>query len=693
MHHSPKLPSGALRMCGAAILLSISANAFAAETASTSPPAPQPGPTGAVRWLELKLSPLPSLARVGKGEPAGDSVALAIMLIGDRVERAVLPPLGMSHVDVKQLKVENGKLSGQLVIGHGPGGNVSMLRGFKAAKLTDTLPLGIEVSLVGPELKGTFTGKWPRLNKAPLDVSGEMTGRLLDEAALAKLNAMPAEASWPSYLGPNQNFSCGPTSRPINPDFSQARLAWVSQYIGPTESGSKRYGACTGTPPAAGGFSPLVHRGLVYQMRCEPTGDLYQQHLDTRLAEDGEKVRAEMAAIGWTDADMRRRWSIDANEQLVCIDPTSGRTLWSIDWPNEGINYYDHKCALTNFTGVASEGKIYVLGGTGIVRCVDAESGKQVWSTPVPGLHDELASLKAKALEKRSLDVPTRRFAHALNISGGVVLAPDISGPGGLVGIEAATGIVLWRVPKVLSGCGVPLAWSSGGKHFAITATPDGVITAIDVKTGEVAWRVADAGENRWSAVLAGDRIIAHAMNAEEREKEVAKYEALPLEQWAPGAVLTAPGVDFGQVGCWELSTTGAKKLWTTPAEWGAPWFGPIGAVSGDLFCFRGKYAYQIVNLADGSRIAKSYLSAPARMDEGTVIGLPGLFVPHPDTQHGDNKFYAFPAAADAKVGTLWRPPHPTATAYQASLGHAWADGRLFIRGQDALYCYDLRQP
>jgi len=36
-------------------------------------------------------------------------------------------------------------------------------------------------------------------------------------------------------------------------------------------------------------------------------------------------------------------------------------------------------------------------------------------------------------------------------------------------------------------------------------------------------------------------------------------------------------------------------------------------------------------------------------------------------------------------------PPHPPATTYQVAMSHAWADGRLFIRGADAIYCYDLR--
>ncbi len=149
---------------------------------------------------------------------------------------------------------------------------------------------------------------------------------------------------------------------------------------------------------------------------------------------------------------------------------------------------------------------------------------------------------------------------------------------------------------------------------------------------------------------------------------------------------------DHGQIGCWKVTATGLEHLWTTPKEWGATRFTPVGSVLGDHLCFRGKFAYQIVNLKNGKRLARSYLSAPARMDEGHLLAVPGLFIPHPDTQHGDNKFYPFPDRPGAKIGPLWQPPHPRATTYQVAMSPAWIDGRVFIRGADAIYCYDLRK-
>ena len=117
-----------------------------------------------------------------------------------------------------------------------------------------------------------------------------------------------------------------------------------------------------------------------------------------------------------------------------------------------------------------------------------------------------------------------------------------------------------------------------------------------------------------------------------------------------------------------------------------------MGSAAGDLVCFRGNYSYYIVRAATGERIASSHLTAPARFDEGHLLALPGVFVVHPDTQHGHTKMFLYPAKPGARIGAIWSPPHPHATTYQSPMSHAWADGRLFIRGSDALYCYDLRK-
>jgi len=625
-----------------------------------------------VAWLDCTLS----------GVPGGPATRLLMMTVGDRVERAVVAPLGMAAADVSGLKSDGGCLSGQLVVGHDPIGNSKSV-----PRMVTRMPLRLDLTIEGGVVKGSFAGSWPHPKRVeqPVEVSGTVVGVVRDEARLRAENGLAPDAAWPSYVGPNQNFSSGPCAAPLVGDLNQARLVWASQFIGPPESGSQRYGACVGCPPAAGGASPLVWKGRVYQFRYQATPEPYQKFLDDQMA--GPKAadwRQRMAAVGWTDAQMRRRWGILADEELLCLDAATGQTLWNAAWPGEGVNLYDHKCSLTNSTGVAADGKVFTFGAMGIVRCVEAETGKVLWRAEVPGYADFMKKFRDDALAKRNVHAPTRSFCHGLNASGGTIIAPDGIGACGLVGLDAATGKVLWREKtRVLGKCATPLAWSHEGRHYAIAANESGAITCIDAADGRVAWRFDQAGDNEYTPLLVGDLLIAHKLKREER-KTAPRVDD-------PGGIHSAPGDNYGQVACWRLTPAGPEPVWEAPADWGAPANCPVGSASGDLVCFRGRYSYYLVKAAAGERVASSHLPVAVRWDEGHMLALPALFVLQPDSQHGQTKMFPFPAKPGATVGPTWLPPHPPATTYQVAMSHAWADGRLFIRGADALYCYDLR--
>lgn len=646
-------PSSAL------LLLPLAAVSVAGE------PAAEP-----VRWLECTLQGLP-------GDPR-----LLIMTVGDRVERAVLPKIGMAVADVSRLRVTGAGIGGEIVVGH-----AYTRQNHTVPPLAVRLPLTLDLSIAGAAVSGTCAGRWANDRGSAVDVRGSVSGVARDEARLRAEQALPSDATWPSYVGPNQNFSSGASGRPIIADLSRARLLWASQYIGPCESGSKRYGACVGAMPSAGGASPLVGDGRVYQFRSIPGGDVYHKHLDDQLAGPrGAENRAKMAAIGWTDAEMRRRWAVSADEELVCIDAATGRTLWTTTWPGEGINLYDHKCSLTNHTGVLAGGHVYTLGALGALRCVDGRTGALRWRADVPGLADGMRALKEKALAARDFQAPGRAFNHGLNVSGGTIVAPDGTGSCGMVGFDAASGKQLWRVPGPLLGGGAtPIVWSGGGRDLVIAAAEDGSITGIDAASGAKAWRYAEAGHNQLSVIRVGDLLIGHKLTAE-------RIKALPKNE-DPGGVFSAPGDNYGQVACWRIGASGLTQVWEAPTAWGAPYATPIGAATDGLVCFRGNYSYHIVKPETGERVASAHLSSPARWDEGHMLALPGVFLLHPDSQHGETKFYPLPAKAGATCGAKWSPPHPHATTYAVAMSHAWADGRLFIRGVDAIYCYDLREP
>jgi outer membrane protein assembly factor BamB len=597
--------------------------------------------------------------------------------------------LGIASTKVRSATVAARSLLMDLVIGHG---GLRMNRNM-VPSLATSYPLRLDLTVADDAVRGAFTGTWRKNHKSldSVDVQGKIAGVVVD----AQANALPRDAVWPCYVGPNQSFSSGPCARPLVDSLDQARLLWVSEYIGPTEAGSHRYGSCAGVPSGAGGASPLVAHGRVYQFRYQASGKVTQTpHIERVLSgEHAERTRQKLADYGWTKDDLIARWRIEADEELLCIDAATGRTLWRAQWPGEGLHYFDHKCSLTNWTGAVAGDRVCVLGGMGRLRAVDAQTGRELWAISVPGLTEQLTKLKERALKDKLFRAPSRSFCHALAVTEDLVLAPDSLDSCGIVAVELATGNVRWHaegrlLPKE-TAC--PLVVRLPDGPTLALAVGDSRVTAIDCATGKTAWESDAVGWNAYQCVLAGDRLIAQAMKRAALEEEAERFPREKIQEWAPDAVLSAPGRDHGQIGCWRVTVSGLEKLWVTPPEWGATANTPVGAVLGEHLCFRGKFAYQIVDLKDGARLARSYLPTPARMDEGHMLALPGLFVPHPDSQHGQTKLFLFPDRRGAKVGAMWQPPHPHATTYQAAMSHAWTDGRLFIRGADALYCYDLR--
>lgn len=219
--------------------------------------APQPavGVKKPTTWLNCTFGPLPDQ----------DVARLHLMIIGQRVQRAVLEPFGLAGTDGSGLKFADGRLTGTLLVGHD---QLRMNRSLVPRKST-RLPLQLNLRLERDKVTGVVAGSWkkPDAGDEPIAVRAKVTGVVRGEARLREEFGLDEDAAWPSWLGPNQDFSAGQGSRPLVDDLADARLVWISQWIGPTESGSQRYGACVGCPPAAGGASPLVWKGKVYQFR------------------------------------------------------------------------------------------------------------------------------------------------------------------------------------------------------------------------------------------------------------------------------------------------------------------------------------------------------------------------------------------------------------------------------------------
>jgi outer membrane protein assembly factor BamB len=116
-------------------------------------------------------------------------------------------------------------------------------------------------------------------------------------------------------------------------------------------------------------------------------------------------------------------------EAVVCYEAETGKELWSNSQAArfiEGLSGVGPRA-----TPTYRDGRIYALGGTGIVSCIDAQGGKVIWSRALAG--------------ETSAPAPIWGYsASPLVVDGKVIVFAGGQGAQGVVALDQASGAPVW---------------------------------------------------------------------------------------------------------------------------------------------------------------------------------------------------------------------------------------------------------
>ena len=280
------------------------------------------------------------------------------------------------------------------------------------------------------------------------------------------------------------------------------------------------------------------------------------------------------------------------------------------------------------------DGKCYVMGSTAIVYCLNAKDGSKLWqSEPLGGKHGH------------------NRSSSVLLVDGKVIVSAETA----LNALDARTGKLVWSARDAVNKEASSVVWELGGMKYLLVAGRKKV-HCIDPASGKTAWTVP-GGDVGSTPVLAGNVMV-----------------------------FTGGHKDAGLIAC-ELSAGAAEKVWNVPfmdryaspvickghayvvgggnAIWGEKDKGK--AVCVDLTT--GKVAWEEV-LGRGAE-----LSSPIVADGKLIaVAAPWLFMIDTDPQ-------GFKLLGKANLGlAIYTSP-------------AIADGKLYVRTNREVVCYDLRKP
>jgi outer membrane protein assembly factor BamB len=170
-------------------------------------------------------------------------------------------------------------------------------------------------------------------------------------------------------------------------------------------------------------------------------------------------------------------------ERLTAVSASSGKTLWQASFPATFVPAYVNDNGPRCVPTVVGN-RVVVFGATGGLRCLEAGSGKIVWS------HDTMALFNSKRAYKG--EPPEGYFGKGSSpvVANGLVIV-NVGGAeknAGVVAFGLADGKVAWMSSDVRASYSSPVLANIGGQSQVIVAARLNVIS-LDPRTGKELFR------------------------------------------------------------------------------------------------------------------------------------------------------------------------------------------------------------
>ncbi len=249
----------------------------------------------------------------------------------------------------------------------------------------------------------------------------------------------------------------------------------------------------------------------------------------TRLARDWkaqppQRLWAQPIGTAWSGFAVAGNRAItqeqrDENEAVVCYDVLSGGVIWSYTYPA----HFQSSLAGEGprATPTVAGGRVYAQGSTGILNCLDLQTGKSIWSKDIvqdnqseisnwgiscsPLIVDDLVVVSAGGRNERSLvayRAATGEFVWGAGTDGSGYSSPFVTtlsgvsqilifNSGGVCAHAASGGKLLWKYP-----------WHGGHPHVStpIVLPEDRVLISSGYGIGSELVQIKKDAEGKFAA-------------------------------------------------------------------------------------------------------------------------------------------------------------------------------------------------
>jgi outer membrane protein assembly factor BamB len=374
---------------------------------------------------------------------------------------------------------------------------------------------------------------------------------------------------------------------------------------------------------------------------------------------------AKNLGLGWgtpsvADGKIFGIGSRDGKDGVWALKESDGSELWFTSFATLAPKILQNTNGPAS-TPTYSNGKLFVVSSDGTLVCLDANKGTEIW--------------KKNYVSDFGGQIPRWAYTDSVLIDGDKLICIPAGTNAAVAALKPASGDVIWQTPinPIGDGCGYssPIKATVNGvpMYVALLGSSSGVV-GVHADTGKLLWQykgkaacggVAQIpmpivkGDRVWvsSSYGGGSALLQLVPKAKDEfeAKELKAYKKPELNNHHGGMVLVGDYIYFGhdqnegKPVCVELKTGEIK--------WG-PEKPPAGAAKSAAVLY-----------ADG----RLYF----RYENRRLV----LIEPNPD---------------ELKVVSSFELPAPNVKSYPQSWPHpVIANGKLYIRDQNVMYCYNVK--
>jgi outer membrane protein assembly factor BamB len=197
--------------------------------------------------------------------------------------------------------------------------------------------------------------------------------------------------------------------------------------------------------------------------------------------------------------DFSESGRLRGTERALALDETTGRILWTREWPVEYGALSFNWAIGPRATPTVDGDRVYILGATGVLLCLKADTGEIVWQKDY--------------VRDYGTNLPTWGMTGAPLVDGNRLICL-VGGDGNakVVAFDKLTGREIWRALPSDSepGYAQPIIISAGGARQLIIWHPK-ALSSLDPATGRVYWEHpmhVEAGMTVATPVQSGQQLL-----------------------------------------------------------------------------------------------------------------------------------------------------------------------------------------